>query len=159
MYLRNVTSEDVKLRSFKGFKFSFPPGTFWVWDEAGEELLKTYTPIGQNGTWSYSGDQRVLNPVAGVTPPIVASTEEAWEHDGRKLAQVERFIVNYEHIPDRDKLIGIARERGVPDSKVNEWISSKDIDRSEIARTINKLPVPESVRFPAKLEQEATKVT
>jgi hypothetical protein len=157
MYIKNITQKDVKLNSFEGYKFSIPPGVSWVWDKAGAQFLIAY---GDPRLYSESAleknkplvDKFGLSNGNGVAP-VAEANEKEWIKGGKRMAQVDRFIVNYAQIPKKEQLILIAQKRGVPKEKIQEFIADINLDRSEIANAINELPVPEDIRFPQFNEQ------
>lgn len=145
MYVNNTAKKDIKLSSFDGFIFMIPTGTSWIWDKAGEHLLTNiYKVESEGGTdkYGYSNGHGI--------PALLQSTEKIWEKEGRKLTQVERFRISDKLVP-RAKLITIAKQRGVEDAKIMEYLSDPNVDATEIVNTINDLPVPESVKHPLNL--------
>lgn len=149
MFVKNTVTKDIKIRSFEGYKFTIFPGVNWIWDAAGEMALKSYgadsprVPVDKFGLSNGNGK-----------PPLEPATEKQWAASGKRLAQVERFRVNYTQIPKKEQLIGIAQKRGVSKDKIQEFLADENIDRAIIAEAINELPVPDDVRFPKQLEQD-----
>jgi len=151
MFVYNNQSKDIKSRSFDGYKFVIPPGVCWIWDAAGEDALKRYgAPLKVSATDKFG----FLN--GNGTPPLLLSDEKEWIKGGKRLAQVERFRVNYEQIPKKEQLIGIAQKRGVGREMIQEFLADPNIDRSVIAEAINNLPVPDEIRFPQIKEEVST---
>lgn len=151
MYIKNTINKDVKLTSFEGYEFTIPQGVCWINDKAGEHLIKTYEPKGENGYTKQTTQGMVFVPSAPPTPAIVESTEKEWDKAGRKFAEVKRFQIKASMIP-RNKLIIVAQQRGIPIERLTEYQMDASIDVETIAQDINNLPVPDSLRFPPNLE-------
>ena len=152
MILVNIVKKDIRLNSFEGYKFSVPPGISWIWDEAGKEMLRVYSPP----VFKLPVD-KFGNPNGNGIPAIRRATlkeEKEWEKE-RKIAIAERFKINHAQIP-RKKLITIAQQRGIESGKITEWLADEQIDSSVIAEVINELPVPDEIRFPKILEEIKT---
>lgn len=149
MFVKNTTDKDIPFRSFEGYKFLIPPGVSWIYDPAGEWLLsKVYvtpkTPsVDKFGTPNGNGVQ-----------PLQAATKAEWVKGGKRLAQVQRFTVNYTQIPKREQMIAIANKRGISKERIQEYMVDATIEREQIAQEINSLPIPESIRYPKELEEE-----
>lgn len=154
MFLKNTTDSVIKLRSFEGYRFELPTGVSWIWDKAGEHLLKVYEPQGENGNFKLNSEGKKVFVQKNVVPPVVISTKALWKKE-RKLAKVERFKVDYKLLT-RKKLIPLAKIRGVDNDKITEWLADDTIDQSVIAEVINALPIPEEVRFPQELGEDDT---
>ena len=149
------------LPSFEGLEFEIPRGVSWVWDKAGEHLLKTYAPDGEYGTWGWRYGQgqsdmskgKTFIQQAPPTPAIIPASKEDWEKEGKRFCQVRRYKVLAKLIP-RESLITIASERGVSQQRLVEYTNKKNIDVEEIADDINSLSVPEDIKYPTFLETE-----
>lgn len=150
MFVRNRQKQEIKLTTFGGYSFVIPQGVSWIWDPAGDHLLKNiyapHVPNSQKDKYGFDNGHGV--------PPMVSATLEEWQADGKKLCQVERYKVNGKLVP-RKKLISVAQERGVPQARVLEYLADEQIDAMTIAADINALPVPEDVRFPSQELMEA----
>jgi hypothetical protein len=154
MFVKNVTNKDIAFRSFNGYKFLIPPGVSWIWGPAGDWLLtKIYVTTPTPPTDKFG------NPNGNGVQPLQKSTKDAWVKGGKRLAQVERFKINYTQIPKKEQMLDIARERGIPQDEVMRFMLDKNIDRSEIAEAINNLPVPEDIRFPKEIEEPVPATT
>ena len=153
MYIKNTQNKDVKLASFEGYQFTIPPGVVWIYDKAGEHLIKTYAPIGEHGKMHQTSQGLVFMPGKSPVSVITNATEEGWDKGGRRLAEVKRFQINAKMIP-KNKLIITAQQRGIPNDRLMEYQMDSSIDVETIASDINNLPVPESMRFPSNLETE-----
>ena len=147
MFIKNRTDKEVKLRSFEGYRLLIPTGTSWIWDKAGQHCIDTYKVSGENGYYTMSPQGRVFITQPSPIPAIISGTEVDWENTGKRLAQVERFQVPFNLIP-RKKLIALAKQRGVSDTLITEWLADDQIDASIIAEAINALPIPEEIRYP-----------
>ena len=148
MIIKNTTTKDIKLRSFEGYRLLIPTGTSWVWDKAGEHCINTYAPVGENGYYKMGPNgERIFVSQKPPLSPIILGTEKEWEAGGKRLTQVERFQVPFNLIP-RKKLIALAKQRGVSDTLITEWLADDQIDSSIIAEAINALPIPDEIRYP-----------
>ena len=153
MYIKNITKKDIRLSSFEGYKFVIPAAsTCWIWEKAGAHLLNNvYKPTTPPSTDKYG------NPNGNGNQPLQAGTEADWKKGGSRVAHVERFLVNQSQIP-RKKLITIAKQRGVSDSLITEWLADDTSDPATIADAINELPLPDEIRFPAVSSESETDV-
>ena len=147
MLIHNTTKKDIKLRSFEGYRLLIPSGTSWIWDKAGQHCIDTYAAVGENGYYTMGPQGRIFIPQQSPTPAIILGPEVEWEKGGKRLAQVERFQVPFNLIP-RKKLIALAKQRGVSDTLITEWLADDQIDSSIIAEAINALPIPDEIRYP-----------
>lgn len=146
MFIKNTQSKDVKLRSYEGFIFSVPPGVSVIWDKAGEEMLRVHKVESKGGKDMYGFDNG-----HGV-PAIFPSNEKEWEKGGKQCTRVERFQIDHTLIP-RANLIKIAKQRGVDNDLVTEYLADSNIDGATIADAINTLAIPDEVRNPIKIKQ------
>ena len=146
MFIKNRLNKEVKLRSFEGYSFVLPPGVCAIWTPAGEELLKVHK-IESKGV-----DKFGLSNGNGI-PALMEATEAEWKKEGRKLAEVKRYQINYKLIP-RPQLLKVALKRGVAKDKVSEYQIDSSIDAEIIAQEINTLPVPEEIKYPANIEDD-----
>lgn len=158
MFIQNTTAKDIKLHSFEGYRFVIPTGVSWIWDKAGEHLLKTFEPKGVNGTWGFDLDGPVFQPSAPTKPAVIPSAKQAWAKEGKRMALVERFQINGQQVP-RKHLIKVATERGVPNERITEFLANEQIDSQEIADAINALSVPDHIRFPQETTDESSGTT
>lgn len=147
---RKADKKDIELRSFDGYLFSIPYGVSWIWDKAGEHLIKNIFKVESKG----GQDNYGLDNGHGI-PDLLVSNKVAWVKGGKRLAQAQRFHMNADLIP-REALIKIAQARGVDDGRILQWLSDKQVDKSEIADAINSLPIPEEIRYPAELNESET---
>ena len=144
MFVKNINKKPIEVRSFEGYKFLIPVGVSAVLDKLGKHLLEKIYKVESKG----KQDKYGFDNGHGV-PPLMESDRKAWEKDGKKLAQVERFQINVKQIP-RANLIKIAQERGVESGQVVKWLADKDIDPGEIVNAINELPIPEEIQYPVE---------
>ena len=142
MFVLIRTKKAIELRSFEGYAFSIPAGVSWIWDKAGEHLRDNIYKVETDGKMDKYG----FHNGNGI-PALLESTREDWLKEGKKLARVERFIVNAKYIP-RASLIKTAQKRGVENSKIMHYLADSNIDIAEISEDINSLPIPESVQYP-----------
>lgn len=152
MFIKNITAKDVPLNSFEGYKFLVPPGVSAIWSPAGEQLLKIHKIESKGGVERHMTSTGVVELDNGHgVPALYEATEAEWKKQGRKLAHVERFIVNHKLIP-RAKLITTALARGISHNRVLEYQMDNSIDIEIIAKEINELPVPEEIKYPHPIE-------
>lgn len=155
MFIKNTQKEDVYLRSHEGYIFCLSPGISAIWDSAGEALLKVHKIESKGGVETHRTSSGVLELSQGHgIPALSIAEEEDWIKEGRKFAKVERFKINFKLIP-RKKLIPIALERGLSHQRVTEFQMDESIDTEVIASEINKLEVPENIKYPHSLEEDA----
>lgn len=88
-----------------------------------------------------------LPKIEGFEEPQVRTAKSVWEEAGKKLARVERYQVNYNLIP-RKGLIKIAIARKIPKDRCMEYQIDETVEKEEIAREINELPIPNEVKNP-----------
>lgn len=158
MFIQNTTGKDIKFSSFEGYRFVIPTGVSWIWDKAGEQVLKTFEPKGVNGTWGYNGEDRVFLPSTSTKPAVIPAAKQAWVKEGKRMALVERFQINGQQVP-RKHLIKVATERGVSNEQITGFLANEQIDSQEIADAINALPVPDDIRFPQETADEPSDKT
>ena len=155
MFIKNNQTKDIVLTSFEGYEFEVPVGVSWIWDKAGEHLLKTYEPKGEHGHWGYRpgigqtdmGRGKVFILQEPPVPAITQATKEEWDNSGKRFCQVRRYKIIASMIP-RENLIKIASQRGVSQQKLMEYTNDKNIELDVIAGEINNLPVPEEIKYP-----------
>ncbi len=154
MFIKNIQKEDVYLRSHEGYIFCLPSGISAVWDSAGEALLKVHRIESKGGIESHKTSSGVLELDQGHgIPALSEAKEEDWIKEGRKFAKVERFKIKFKLIP-RKKLIVVAHQRGLSDQRVTEFQMDESIDAEVIASEINKLEIPENIKYPHPLEED-----
>ena len=106
MYIKNITKNDVHLKSFDGYSFIIPPGVSAIYTPAGKALLEVHKVESKGGVDKFGFDNG-----HGI-PALHESTEKAWAVGGKQLARVERFQINFKLIP-RAALIKTALHRGI----------------------------------------------
>lgn len=133
MFVKNTTKEDIgPVIAQEGFEFIIPASSVCaITEEAGKHLLSIYKIEDKN---SYT------------LPPIIEAGRDDW--DGKTYAIVTRYQINPKLIPNRTDLIKIATARGVEKELVEKFEKDANVDNEDIVIAINKLPVPENVRFP-----------
>lgn len=139
MFIKNFTDKDIGPISCEGYWYTIPPGVSAVWDVFGKDALNRYKPE------SIDPDPAKR----GARTPIVAEVPKSrWKGN---YAIVERFKVNPNHFEGlRNRLIDVAEQRGVDKDLINKFRSTSSIENDEIVEAINKLPVPEEIRFPVR---------
>lgn len=152
MFVKNIQKKEINLSSFEGYEFDIPAGVSWIWDMAGEHLLKNIYKVEAK-----SGKDKFNNPNMGGPVALTLSTQDAWLEEGKKLTQVRRYQIKEKLIP-RAKLIIIAQERGIENGMIMKYLSDQNIEVTDIIEAINSLPVSESVRYPKDLEPETSSV-
>lgn len=153
MFIKNTLKKDVpsnKARGFthEGYEFKLPPGVSAIWTSAGEAMLKNYRIDSKGGKDKYGVDN------GSGLPPIFEATEAEWAKGGKKLAEVKRYEVNSKLIP-RTQLIILARKRGISADRCTEYQLDSTIDVEAIVGEINVLPVPDEVKYPVNIEDDA----
>lgn len=137
MFLRNTTKDEItNVTALDGYSFTIPADTvFAINDEAGKFLQERYRIEAQKADGGGSA-----------LPVILPATREEW--DKKTFAQVTRFQINYQMVPSRNDMIKICQRRGVDKDKLDEFKEDEGLDSQAIAEYLNKLPVPEDIRFP-----------
>lgn len=140
MFIKNTQQEPIT-NTYEGFEITVNPGVSAIWDQAGAFFIERYEHKGEL-------------PNKPVVPAIVEAKEKDW--NGGQYAEVRRFKIDWTRLPDRKYVLALARQRGVSKDRIQEFIDNDDIDTSEIVAEINKLPVPEEIRFPVKKLESVT---
>jgi hypothetical protein len=140
MYINNITKKPITNISFEGYWFTVPAGVSIVWDKFGKFLTEVIYKIDGTG---------------GGMPPVVEATAAEW--DGKQYAEVRRFEINAEHIPNKNDLIKIAKQRGVDAETIEQWKEDESLENADIAKAINELAVPDFVKYPEAVEVPAAK--
>ena len=152
MFLKNTSEGNINLNSFEGYKFVVPAGVSAIWDKAGKEMLSKYGVI-ESPEMPRNKDKYGLDNGHGIPALSELGDEgrEAWDKEGRRMAEVSRFQINFKLIP-RASLIKTALKRGLPHERVTEFQVDQQIDIEEIANEINKLPIPDKIKYPENIE-------
>ena len=132
MYIKNTTENDIENVSFEGFYFTLPRKSVCaIWNEAGQFLVNHFKPKGRGGA-----------PL----PCVMLATKEDW--DNKMYAIVTRFQVDPRCIPAVEDLYRLAEKRGVVKEKIDELRDTGSTTNEDIVHVINRLPIPDNIRFP-----------
>lgn len=137
MYINNTTKAPIKNVSYEGYWFTLPVGVSLVWDKFGAFITKHYQPEGDGGS----------------IPPVLPAVSGDW--DGKKYAEVRRFEINGELIPNKKELMKIGKARGIDAATLEAWEEDETLETKEIANQINELEVPEFIKYPEAEESAA----
>ena len=149
MFLKNISKQDIYLRSFEGYVFAVPPGVSAIWTPAGEALLavhkvETKPEHGKADKYGFANGHGL--------PALFQATEAEWKKGGKHLAKVERFKITVT-LP-RASLIQTALKRGLSHSRITEYQLDPNIDTETISNEINSLPIPDEIKYPVSIEDE-----
>ena len=143
MFILNRSQEDIGPISFGGFNFTIPAnGVYAIQDDAGAHITTKLFRIESR------------DPNAKAIPDLLSANEKDW--DGKSYAQVSRFKIDYTRIPERNDLINLAEKYGMKKELLDKF-RNEPIDNEIIVNAINKLPVPEEIRFPERRENNDNK--
>ena len=137
MFIKNTIENDIENVSYEGYNFTLPAGKVCaIWDEAGKFLVEHYKPKGTGGA-----------PL----PCVMLAQKEDW--DKKTYTIVTRFQIDPRCIPEVEDLYRIAVKRNVPQAKIDELRDTGSTTNEDIVAVINRLPIPDEVRFPADTEE------
>ena len=155
MFVRNTMKVDIEDNAFGGYYFSMPPGVSAIWTKAGEDFLERFKARSGAG-----GGDVAMNLETGqpTLPPLVGAERADWKLG--VYAQVRRYPLDASRLQDRNPLIALAKERGINNDRLKEYeVNKEGISIETIVAEINKLPIPEEVRFPEQVEEQQDETT
>lgn len=144
MFVKNLQKVDIEDNAYAGFYFTMPANQVCaIWTEAGEDFLKRFAPRGV----ALDENQQP------VKAPLVSADRADWKPG--VYATVRRFPIDASRVQDRVPLIALAKERGISNDRLKEYETNPNgVSMETIVAEINKLPIPEEIRFPEKVEVE-----